>query len=303
MSKVSVLMNCFNGEKFLSKALDSVFNQTYKHWDIVFIDNCSTDNSAKIAKKYGQKINYYKTPKNIPLGAARKFGVDKCENFIAILDCDDIWLPNCLSDLMSAILSGDFSLAYGHQILIDKSGKKIGKIKNKYAGLSGNLFGKLLNQFDIPLVASLFRKDKMFSMNLNFDESIHGSEEYCLFMQMASKSDFIAIDKFLVKYRRHNSLTVNLNEKIFEERFYTLNKIISENRGIEKKYKNEFKEAFSRGVYYKSQYLIKSKQKKLAFKEMKSIMFINYKYFLLTLLLLFPGNFIWNFIQKIKYKR
>ena len=57
MSKVSVLMNCYNGEKFLSKALDSVFNQTYKHWDIVFIDNCSTDNSAIIAKKYGKNMN------------------------------------------------------------------------------------------------------------------------------------------------------------------------------------------------------------------------------------------------------
>ena len=49
---VSIIMNCYNGEKFLREAIDSVYEQTYKNWEIVFWDNASTDNSARIAKAY-----------------------------------------------------------------------------------------------------------------------------------------------------------------------------------------------------------------------------------------------------------
>jgi len=56
---VSVIMNCHNGEKYLREAIDSVYAQTYKNWEIIFWDNYSTDNSAKIAKSYNDKLKYY----------------------------------------------------------------------------------------------------------------------------------------------------------------------------------------------------------------------------------------------------
>ena len=52
-------MNCFNGEEFLVEAIDSVFNQTYTDWEIIFFDNASTDGSREIAKSYGSKLKYY----------------------------------------------------------------------------------------------------------------------------------------------------------------------------------------------------------------------------------------------------
>ncbi len=104
MPKISVLMNCYNGEKYLIEAIDSVFTQTYTDWEIVFIDNSSTDNSAEIAKSYGKKIKYYKTEHNIPLGAARNFGLKFCTGeYISFLDTDDIWLPNMLEEQINAI--------------------------------------------------------------------------------------------------------------------------------------------------------------------------------------------------------
>ena len=53
---VSVIINCFNGEDYLTDAIDSVIAQTYKNWEIIFWDNCSTDGSAAIAIKYGEKL-------------------------------------------------------------------------------------------------------------------------------------------------------------------------------------------------------------------------------------------------------
>ncbi|MDC0049929.1 glycosyltransferase, partial [Verrucomicrobia bacterium] len=254
MEKISVLMNCYNGERYLDEAIQSLFNQTYSNWELVFIDNCSTDNSSKIVEKYGSKIKYYKTTKNVPLGKARKYGVSKCGKYIAILDSDDIWLPNALEELHKAITSGNYALAYGNIYQINKKGVKIGKITNLHAGTSGNFFEKLLYQFDIPIVCTIIDKEKMLECGLNFDEKIHGSEEYCLFVELALTTNFIAIDKYLVQYRTYDSLTAKLNELIYQERFYTLNKIVKKHPQIRSKYRKAFDVAYARGSYYKAQY-------------------------------------------------
>ena len=54
---VDIIVNCFNGEKYLSEALDSILKQGYKSWRVIFIDNCSTDNSKNIAKNFKRKFN------------------------------------------------------------------------------------------------------------------------------------------------------------------------------------------------------------------------------------------------------
>ena len=64
---ISVIINCFNGEKYLREALDSIFAQTFEDWEIVFIDNCSTDSSVAIASDYGSRIKIFKTKENIAL--------------------------------------------------------------------------------------------------------------------------------------------------------------------------------------------------------------------------------------------
>ena len=64
-------MNCYNGERFLKDALDSVFNQSYQNWEIIFWDNCSDDQSVNIASKYGPKVKIYSSDSNTSLGKAR----------------------------------------------------------------------------------------------------------------------------------------------------------------------------------------------------------------------------------------
>ena len=60
---MSILMNCFNGEKYLREAIDSVTEQTYTNWELIFWDNQSTDNSASIVKSYNDpRIKYYYAP-------------------------------------------------------------------------------------------------------------------------------------------------------------------------------------------------------------------------------------------------
>ena len=113
---VSIIVNCFNGERFLVEALEYVINQTYQNWELIFWDNQSTDNSSAIIKSYEHpKFNYFYAPTHTHLGKARALAFEKTKgDWIGFLDCDDIWLPEKLQNQVSVINSfeGNLGLLY-----------------------------------------------------------------------------------------------------------------------------------------------------------------------------------------------
>ena len=75
---VSVIMNCYDGEKYLTEAIDSVLAQTYQNWEIVFWDNQSTDRSAEIIKSYTDpRVKYFYAPKHTWLYEERNYAIEK----------------------------------------------------------------------------------------------------------------------------------------------------------------------------------------------------------------------------------
>ena len=302
MPKVSVLMNCFNGEKYLKKAIDSVFNQTFTDWELVFVDNCSTDNSVKIATSYGDKVRIISTQENIPLGGARNFGISSCEGaYVSFLDVDDIWFPQAIEKQLEAITSGDFALSYGGHININDEGIQIGKMMPKPN--NGIIFSSLLKQYDIPIVTTMVSKKHLLDSGLEFDSNVYASEEYCLFMQLAANYSFISINEYVTQYRIHDGALTNKTISVWaEERRYTLNKIIKENEGIDIKYKDGFDEAFARASYYEAQYLMSTGHVVEATRVMGPHRTQSFSYFIIYILLKFGGRF-WGLFQRIKYGR
>ena len=86
-------MNCFNGEKYLRQSIQSVINQKYKNWELIFFDNFSSDKSFSIAKSFkNKKIKLYKSRKYLKLYKARNIALKKTKGkFISFLDVDDLW--------------------------------------------------------------------------------------------------------------------------------------------------------------------------------------------------------------------
>ena len=295
-------MNCYNGEEFLREAIESVYAQSYQNWEIIFVDNCSIDSSTEIAQSYGDKVKYVKTPENIPLGAARNFGMEFCTGeYIAFLDCDDVWLPSMLAKQKDAIESGDYALAYAGQVDVDKDGKEIGRTIPRYK--KGNIFGELLTQYDVPLVTSMIRRSKLEESKLNFDLNVSGSEEYCLFMQLAVSNQFVVIPEALVRYRvLSNSLTAKTLSVRGDERRYTLDTIIRNHSGIASKFPEGFREAYARGCYYEAQYAVAVGDKVKARSLMAQIKQDGLVYYVLYLSLFLPAG-IWDAVQKFKYGR
>jgi glycosyltransferase involved in cell wall biosynthesis len=100
---VSTVMIFFNEEKFLAEAIESVFAQTYQNWELLLVDDGSTDGSTKIAFRYAEqfptKVRYFehKGHRNRGASAARNLGISNAKGeYIAFLDADDIWLPEKL---------------------------------------------------------------------------------------------------------------------------------------------------------------------------------------------------------------
>ena len=113
---VSIIINCYNGEKYLKNCIDSVINQTYKNWEIIFWDNLSTDNSKKIIEKYSDKrIKYFCTKKFSKLYHARNLAIENASGtLIAFLDVDDYWFRDKLEKQIKKINEENTDVVYSN---------------------------------------------------------------------------------------------------------------------------------------------------------------------------------------------
>ncbi|NVJ54189.1 MAG: glycosyltransferase [Campylobacteraceae bacterium] len=294
---VSILMNCYNGEKYLKEAIDSIYAQTYENWEIIFVDNCSVDGSADIAKSYDKRLKYYKTRENIPLGAARNWGLQFVKGeFLTFLDTDDIWLNNKL-ELQLKTIEEDVAFVYSSVIHINEVGIKL---RDTILNIDNN-FESLLKRYDINMHSTLINLNLV---NVKFNEKLLYCPDYELFMNISAKGyNYKAINKSLVKYRVHSdSLSFKTIDIQINEIISVINNLKKDYPILYGQYRNTFKIAI-----YKFTYLINAKKflnMKRYFKAAKELFFLaqyDKKYFIVSLLLFIPmfNSLIYNrFLKK-----
>ena len=296
MARVSILMNGYNSQKYLKEAIDSIYNQTYIDWEIIFIDNCSTDKTSKIVHSYDEKIKYYKTSKNIPLGEARNFGLSKCKGeYLAFLDTDDIWLDYKLKEQIE-LLDKDKSLqmCYSGAIWIDEEGKEINQDLPK--DRSRDVFSNNLVRYEVNMQTVLIRN----SIDISFNIKMEFSPDYDLFMRIMSSYKVSVINKPLVKYRKlSNSLTSKKIDRWAIEMEESLDNIFKNNPSLKDKYSKEYSLAYAKVGYYYAQLYVSINDIKRARLALHKYRFISKEYLFLYLLSYLPLS-IWIFIHKFK---
>ncbi len=131
---VSVIMPNYNGEQFLSAAVQSVVNQTYQNWELLIIDDGSTDGSVEIARKWAAQDRRIRPLKNIfkklahGPGAARNTGIQEAKGrYIAFLDSDDLWLPQKLSEQVAFMQRDKIPFSFTWYEVITETGAKVGE--------------------------------------------------------------------------------------------------------------------------------------------------------------------------------
>ena len=301
MPKVSVIMNCYNGEEYLREAIDSVYAQTFDDWEIIFWDNASTDQTPVIAASYGERLRYFRSSTMLTLGAARRQAVEQAAGeWVAFLDCDDYWYPEKLETQISALAGTDHVLCYAGIREIEPDGTIIREVIPHH--FSGNALEQLLQQFDVNMVTPMLRLAVLKRFGLNFDENITASEEYNLFVRLAAKGSVLSLPNILGVWRiSPGSLTDRQIAKWSIERYYTLDQLKRENPGIDRLYPAAFREAYARGDYYKVRYLMSEGRVAEARKVMAGIAAVNFRYRLLLFGLYVPS--FWGIIHGNFLKR
>ena len=150
-------MNCLNGQEFLNYALKSVLNQTYKNWELIFWDNKSTDNSAKILKSFKDKrIKYFLAKKRTVLHKARNQAIKKTKGkYIAFLDVDDMWSRNKLALQIPKFKNKKIGLVYSNFYKYYKPGKtdcSLSKLPK------GKITGSIIKNYKIGIITVVIRK-------------------------------------------------------------------------------------------------------------------------------------------------
>jgi glycosyltransferase involved in cell wall biosynthesis len=213
---VSILMNCYNGEKYLKEAIDSIYAQTYTNWEIVFVDNCSTDKSEKIAKSYdGERLKYYKTERNIPLYAARNFGLNYISgDYLGFLDTDDIWMPIKLELQVSYVIENeiDFICTGSYNMINDKSNIILSTLPNHKIN-----FIKMLERYEINIQTVMLAVSKI---NLiKFDDRINIAGDYDFFLKYLHQRNINAyfLENVTVYYRIHDNNLSKVSWELWEK--------------------------------------------------------------------------------------
>jgi len=238
--KVSVIINCLNGEKYLRQALDSVFKQTYTDWEIVFWDNGSTDSSGKIAKSYGDRVRYFYSAKTVSLGNARNLCMAQARGeYLSFLDCDDIWLSRKLEKQIPLFEKDeDVALVFTDAIYFNDKGD-ICQLYKKYKPSRGKIFKELFRKYYLCMPSIVIRKSAIEGTSW-FDERMKFFEDGLFFLRLAYKHKADYFDEPLVRYRVHSdSSTIKEWGSLADEKDLGLKALISEFPGFEIEYEQE----------------------------------------------------------------
>lgn len=298
MAKVSILMNGYNSEKYLKEAIDSVYAQRYNDWEIIFIDNCSTDKTKQIVDSYDDKIKYYKTEKNIPLGAARNFGLQYCKGeYLAFLDTDDMWMPKKLEQQVKVLdQNSDFFMCYSGVSNINELGVEFKEKIPKFS--SGFIFPNLLVKNEINMQTVLIR-----NKNITMREDLAFSPDYNLWLNIAAKHKIFVLKEIFVKYRIvKNSLTSKTISRWGIEKEITIDDVLNKNKELISEYEDEIKLAYAYAGQLKAKYYMSENRRLDAIKELSKYMFVKKSYFLFFILSFMP-KVLWDKIQYMMEKK
>ena len=206
--EISIIMNCHNGEKFLAEAINSVLNQTYKNWELIFWDNSSSDQSEKIFNSFKDKrLRYFYTSKKVSLYVSRNAAIKKAKgNFVAFLDVDDTWLPNKLKLQLEKFKDQKVGLVYGKFLKYNKDSlfrKK--QFITKQNLPEGYITKNLLKSYPVGLLTIMIRKKFIQKEKEIFKVKYNYLGDLDFVLRFSLKYKFAAVQECIGVYRQHNN--------------------------------------------------------------------------------------------------
>jgi len=266
---VSVILTCYNGEKWIGETIRSVFSQTYKDIEIIIINDGSTDKSSEIIKQFlSDKRVKHIEQKNKGIPGARNRGFYESKGkYICILDQDDIWLPGKVEKQVKYLESNNqIGVVYTGTAYIDMNGKSLG-IREFPELKEGNLFELFLDRgVAVPIVGTMIRRE-VINQAGEFDEKLFGEDDFDILLRISEKTNFGFIPETLT-LKRFSPGSTGHSEQMCVDSFYLAEKY----EKIWPQWKRKINDYRIRAHYFYGSYLLNLKRLKEARKQFSSVL-------------------------------
>ena len=203
---VSIITPAFNSERFIAETIQSVLAQTYQNWELLIVDDCSTDKTAEIISRFQEKdsrIKYFYNSTNKGAAFSRNLALQKAKGkWIAFLDSDDLWHPEKLEKQIEFMKKNNYRFSYTYYCEIDETSKDRGIL------ISGPdvITRKMMTAYCWPGCLTVMYDAEFLGLMQTADIKIN--EEYALWIRIAKQTNCYLLNENLAKYRRHKgSLT------------------------------------------------------------------------------------------------
>jgi glycosyltransferase involved in cell wall biosynthesis len=221
--QVSVVIPAYNQSHFLAHAINSVLAQTYQDYEVIVVDDGSTDDTAAVAKQFGDAIRYIHQT-NRGLSGARNTAIRNAKaEIIALLDSDDLWEPTFLEVMLKLLKQhSDAAGAYCGFQYINAAGEIVGKPSLKVVQPEKFHETIVVEGNWLAPCGVIFRKKLAEEIGL-FDEALQALEDSDMWIRMSAHRPFVGLPQALVRYRRHGN-----NMSSDPERMVTASRIVKE---------------------------------------------------------------------------
>ena len=198
---ISVIIPTYNSDKYICEAIDSVLSQTCKDYEIIIIDDGSTDNTKNLIAENYPTVRYFYS-KNKGVSSARNIGISIAQGeFIAFLDADDKWLPEKLEKQL-ALFENDHQvgMVFTENYYFDEHGLKEIKIFKRKLLMYGNIVRNIFLNSYVVTSTVMVRKSVFDDVGL-FEEGLAIAEDDNMWMRICLKNRIELLDEPLILYR------------------------------------------------------------------------------------------------------
>ena len=201
---VSIITPSYNTARFIGETIESIIAQTYTNWELLIVDDCSSDNTDEIVAKYHDaRIRYIKNSKNSGAAISRNTALREAKGrWIAFLDSDDLWMPEKLMHQIAFMEKNEYHFTYTKRYSINEDSIPTGKTARgpKHVGK-----GLLLRYCWMASATVIYDRNIVGDIQI---EPIKKNNDYAMWLKVVKKADCYLLDEYLAKIRgRSGSLT------------------------------------------------------------------------------------------------
>lgn len=220
MVTVSVIVPTYNTIGYLPAAIESILNQTFEDFEILLVNDGSTDGTAQWVETLTDPRIRYTEQNNQGLSAARNTGIALAQGrYIALLDADDLWEPTKLEKQVAVLEANpDIGMVHSWVWFIDAEGRSTGRIWKTQA--EGMALSRLLHRNDVAVLSVLVRRE-CFAKTGGFDPTLRSLEDWDLWLRLAVH-DAIAVIREPLAYYRQLPGSMSRNCEVMEASFRTV---------------------------------------------------------------------------------